>query len=272
MIVYNTPIGKYGEIYVKREDLASPPPGPPFAKVRGLYKRLLILRSTGVEVVGYTETSISMAGWGVAHYAQKLGMTAVIFDPIYKKTPETLRFHRERWAEFSAVVVPIPAGMAKVNYYKSRKILRELYGPKAVMLPLGLPFWETIDAVASEFLLSGAFRFPTIVTCVGSGTMAAGILSGMVKAKAQTNLIGILCRPSKRIEDKRVSLLQGSGALFCGMAKNLKLLDLGYQYTDAVDFYSPFPCNPYYDKKAWKWVVENSADLEKPILFWNIGA
>jgi hypothetical protein len=33
----------------------------------------------------------------------------------------------------------------------------------------------------------------------------------------------------------------------------------------------PFPCNPYYDLKAWEWLMKNKGQLEEPILFWNIG-
>jgi hypothetical protein len=102
--------------------------------------------------------------------------------------------------------------------------------------------------------------------------MAAGVLRGIGKTKAQSRLFGVLCRPAKRIEDKRLIILKGSGAIMGGFSSKLELVDLGYQYTDAVDFSSPFPCNPYYDKKAWKWTVENCEKLAKPILFWNIGA
>ena len=67
-MIQNTPIKKYKvdghEIIVKREDLACLPPGPPFAKVRGLYPVLQKLKEKGVKIFGYMDTSISMAGWG----------------------------------------------------------------------------------------------------------------------------------------------------------------------------------------------------------------
>jgi hypothetical protein len=54
--------------------------------------------------------------------------------------------------------------------------------------------------------------------------------------------------------------------------KNLHLLDTGYQYTDKEEIEIPFPCNVYYDAKAYKWTIDNIDKLKKPVLFWNTGA
>ena len=39
-LVDNTPIEKHCGIWVKREDLCCPPPGPPFSKVRGVVEHI----------------------------------------------------------------------------------------------------------------------------------------------------------------------------------------------------------------------------------------
>lgn len=270
MIQNNTPIEKYDGVFVKREDLACLSPGPPFAKVRGLYKHMLSLKERGVQTVGYTETSISMAGWGVAWVAKELGMKAVIFDPIYKGPQPVLEYHRTKWDEFGAEIVKINAGMAKVNYNISRGKLKDY--PASEMLPLGLPFPETISEVAKEYIrtVSGKNVWKTVVMCIGSGTMAAGVLRGsMLTNKAL--IFGILCRPSKRIWEKKAKISAGAGYPIVGN-DYLEVIDLGYEYTQEEQFSAPFPCNPYYDRKAWKWCSENQHRLERQILFWNIGA
>ena len=285
MICQNTPIERYeidgGEIFVKREDLACLPPGPPFAKVRGLYSRLLKLKSKGVEVVGYTETSISMAGWGISWMAHELGIKAVIFNPVYAKENDTssvLEYHRSKWKEFDAETIDIDAGMAKVNYYVGKKILLEKFGPKAVMLPLGIPFPETVHAVSDEFILSSCGKFKSIVVCVGSGTMAAGILSGIIETKSDAKLYGVLCRESNQPGFKRSLLFDKAGIVFNNSFRNFHLVDLGYEYTNKVEMDCPFPCNPYYDAKAYKFLLDcrkegyNKNRFKEPILFWNIGA
>jgi len=60
--------------------------------------------------------------------------------------------------------------------------------------------------------------------------------------------------------------------LFATNTSKLFLFAAEHEYPDIENMHCPFPCNPYYDRKAWKWLIENYTDLQKPILFWNIGA
>jgi hypothetical protein len=52
----------------------------------------------------------------------------------------------------------------------------------------------------------------------------------------------------------------------------IHIIDTGAKYEETATVNAPFPCNAYYDAKAWGWVVQNYAVLKKPVLFWNIGA
>jgi hypothetical protein len=39
-----------------------------------------------------------------------------------------------------------------------------------------------------------------------------------------------------------------------------------------MDWYeTPFPCNEFWDKKAWYWLEQNIEKFEGKILFWNLG-
>lgn len=188
-----TPVEIYDSILVKREDLATDPPAPPFSKVRGLIPYLTGLKKQRIRTVGYTETSISMAGWGVAWACEKLGLKAVIFDPQYKNTPPLLAMHRKQWSKFPDThIIPIKAGMAKVNWYLSRKLLAQ-YDPEGILLPLGLPFSETIEATAQEAKKTQKKSdFKTVVVNVGSGTIAAGVWKGLTKGTG--TIYGIMGR------------------------------------------------------------------------------
>lgn len=266
--------------WVKREDLAVPLPGPPFSKVRGVWERLLELKTKGVKTVGYTETSISMAGWAIAWACYELGMRCVIFDPQYTKEyyhgHKTHEIHRSKWKEYGAVIIPIKAGMAKPNYYIGKAILQKKYS-ESIMLPLGLPFEETIEQTALQTFKLPVFPredFATVVVCVGSGTICAGVLRGFDHQKKQIKVYGIACRETLSITKKRDEVLSKAKIVQGGMLGSLvdfRLIDLGWEYTDRVQMDTPFPCNPYYDAKALKWLLENHHRLKKPILFWNIG-
>ena len=286
-MIQSTPIQEYkigaSKIFVKREDLACLPPGPPFAKVRGLYPVLQKLKKEGITTFGYMETSISMAGWGLSYFCKKMGLKAVIFYPLYKDgEKDNQLFQFEKWRQFGAEIYPLEKpNRLMINWYRARSLLKNKY-LNAVMLPQGLPFEETVQNVTEEMMKDSEIfqAVKTIVACAGSGTMLAGILRGMhlieEKNKTQTKpeIFGILVSP-KSTERMRKNILKMGKMLepgFFSFQGKLEILDAGYEYTDKEDCYCPFPCNPYYDRKAWKWMKDNISLLNPPLLFWNIGA
>lgn len=279
MIKNNTPVEEYKigsrTVWVKREDLCTEFPAPPFSKVRGLLPHMKKLKEKGITTVGYVETPISMAGWGISWIAEKLGMQAVIYQPVYKyesKTPEIFEKHKEMWKYFGAEIIKIPAGMAKVNFNIYRKELAKNY-KNSIMLPLGIPCEETIDETVLEFnrtiLEHGCFS--NVIVCVGSGTICAGILKVNYHPIRQT--IGILSRTGN-IRHKENNILRKAnlpiGELFEGHY-NLRIMDSGWEYTQRSNIECPFPCHPYYDLKAWEWLTKNIDKLSGTVLFWNIG-
>ena len=289
MLISNTPVEPYlvegEEVLVKREDLSALPPAPPFSKVRGLLPHLDSLKRSGYSIIGYTETAISMAGWGVAWGCKEIGdLRAVIFDPQYKEPHPVLEYHRSMWKQFGAEIRPIKAGMARVNWNISRNLLRKAFGEKkSILLPLGLPLEQTIKATAVETRLT-LDTYPnvrSIVVNVGSGTIAAGVWKGAHNwvEKDPTNrtisVYGIMGRTGdvqgkrKKITEK-AGLALGDYGLFRSSVP-FYLEDPHWEYMDRCDAPCPFPSHPYYDRKAWDWLVKNLSNLPKPVLFWNIG-
>ena len=280
MLNNNTPVETYQidkqDVFVKREDLCCID-GPPFSKVRGAVEHLKKLKQQGITTVGYCETSISQAGWCVAWLCKELGMTAVIFDPQYKESCETLIYHRTQWAKYNTLIRPIKAGMAKVNWYICKKLLKEEFGPDAVLLPLGIPFEETIQATQAEVLLT-LHRLHSVVNTyiitVGSGTICSGLWRGVTEYIFPSTIYGVMSRTGN-IKYKTKVIEHKSRLITAGLYKSpvkLQLVDPGWQYTDQSKISCPFPCNKFYDAKSWQWLTENINLLKKPILFWNIGS
>lgn len=278
MKLQSTPIEKYnhkGWVYwVKREDTCVNFPGPPFSKIRGLMKVLLRLKKEGKTHIGYTETSVSMAGWGVAYGCWLLGLNSVIFDPQYKGEhagKEVLRFHRRKWNRFGAEIIPIKAGMARVNYNIARKILAEKYRNKSKMLPLGLPFKETIQATTEEVRKTRKnhpLNFNTVIVNVGSGTIASGVVNGF----RDKTIYGIMGRTGDVKRKLRIISKKGNFMTNGMTGVDFRLIDPGWEYTEPCKISIPFPCHPYYDAKAYDWMIKNKYELKLPVLFWNIGA
>lgn len=280
-VAQNTPLQTYilrdQPVLVKREDLCAPKGAPPFSKIRGIVRHLQQLKAQGVEVVGYTETAISMAGWGLAWAGRQLNLKVVIFEPQYKQTPELLIKHKKQWVKHGAELIPIKAGMAKVNWAQSKKILKQEFGSQAVLLPLGMPFEETVQATAEEMkrtLKNLLIPNPlTVVINVGSGTIAAGVWRGMAETPQTGEIYGIMGRTGNK-RNKMKWIEKKAGVAANGFFKThigFNLIDPEWQYTQRSAVDCPFPCHPYYDLKAWQWLTENIENLKHPVLFWNIG-
>jgi 1-aminocyclopropane-1-carboxylate deaminase/D-cysteine desulfhydrase-like pyridoxal-dependent ACC family enzyme len=279
----NTAVDKYMvrgiPVLVKRDDLSFPPPAPPFSKCRGIFAHFRKLRQKGIFTVGYTETAISMAGWGVAWAAKELGMNAIIFDPQYKQPGDILLFHRQKWQEFGAKIISIPSGMAAVNFHISKKILKQQY-KDAIMLPLGLPFEESISQTAKEayWTMENLSTTPhSIVVNVGSGTIASGVLLGveqfLQKVAGEIIIYGVMGRTGN-IANKQKVVYNKAGICptnFFPTKTKFILIDPGWSYMNYSEAECPFPCHPYYDLKAWEWLVSNINKINNPVLFWNIG-
>lgn len=266
--IQDTPVEEHQGYYVKREDLACLPPGPPFAKVRGLYKHLQAVKDRGVKVVGYYDTSISMATYGICYFSQIIGLKPVVYHYRYA---DGLKHNQELqlkvWEKYGAEVHVIEsANMQKIQASRARNRFNEMY-PDGVFLEPGLKFDETLDEVEKQVLTLPEHDLGgTIVICTGSGTMCAGVLRGLQKRGVSQQVIGVLAHDKSK-DNMKKSILDRSG----GWKGDLEIIDYGYEYTQAEFCKAPFPSCPYYDRKAYKFMIDSLDKLQKPVLFWNIG-
>lgn len=272
----HTPVERYEvkgrTVWVKREDLCGPPEAPPFSKVRGLFRHLERKKAEGVHTVAYVETSVSMAGWGIAWACKSLGMKCIIFDPQKKEPPLIHLFHRKKWLEYGAEVRPIQPGRAVVNYHTVKK---SLVSKGVYLMSLGLPLEESIHETEKEFLFTAShqIRPQTVVVCVGSGTICAGIVRALPYYPDMI-LIGVMSRTGNP-NVKKTSIIQKSRTPFFllpDLPRRFVVEDPGWDYTEPCLISTPFPCHPYYDKKAWDFLVKKVYSFKEPILFWNIGS
>ena len=268
-LIVSTPIEKIGDIFVKREDMACPSPGPPFGKVRGLFPVLKKLKQKGYKVISYTDTSISMAGWGISYFCKKLDLKSVIFYPQYKELRHNQEEYIKKWETFGAEIIPLDKpNRQSINFHRAKKRFMDLY-KDGIMLPQGLPFEETMENVAEEISKDPKSyeKIKSIVVSVGSGVMLSGIIRGISSLGLSPDIIGIFVAPkSIKVMTDRINKFVGNEY------NNLILKETTYEYTDKEEMEIPFPCNPYYDAKAYKWIKDNEKTIKSPVLFWNTGA
>jgi hypothetical protein len=171
-------------------------------------------------------------------------------------------------------MVPLPAGRSAILFHRARRLLGER--PDSYMMPNALKLPESITENAAEAMRTvhaGVLPdFGTLVISVSSGTVAAGVLRGFRDAGVLQDYRVILHHGySRSVEATRKYIERVAGLSLNNLVEHV---DEGYSYkAEARNVDCPFPCNPHYDLKAWKWLRENTARFsDSPVILWNIGS
>lgn len=300
MLVNNTPVEVHTlrgiPIHVKREDLCAPLPGPMFSKMRGVVAHI---KARPEPIIGVLDTLHSKAGWCVSYVCSQLGKQTVNFWPRYKRDPSDglPREQQQRAAALGASMIDLPAGRSAVLYHSAKKYLRAHHAAdgEAYMMPNALKLPESITENAAEAVRTGHFgALPSegaLVISISSGTVAAGVLRGLVDTykawdciEAPANFfdsykVFLHMGYSRSIDASRAYIEKMSGLTL--PTDRCVFVDEGYGYADRISAEEhaliPFPCNPHYDGKAWNWLAKNNVaeqlhEEHGNVVLWNIGA
>lgn len=280
MLTNNTPVEEHRlngrPVLVKREDLCCPLPGPSFSKMRGVVAHI---QNRPEGTIGVLDTFHSKAGWAVSWACHELGKQAVNFWPRYKADgPAHLpRVQQQRAEALGARMLDLPAGRSAVLYHAARKKLREA-DPDAYLMPNALKLPESITENAAEARRTcEAGAIPdrgNLILSVSSGTVAAGVLKGLAEAGFLDNYWVMLHLGYSRSIDTMRAYMEKVSGLDLSDKGHFHFVDEGYGYADAAKGPpAPFPCNPYYDRKAWSYLAKGGDGWigDRPVVFWNIG-
>lgn len=265
MLRMNTPFERYSEynLWVKREDLSCPPPGPPFSKTRGVFAHL---QSRPEQIIGVLDTFHSQAGHAVARACQILGKECVNFYPVYKNN-RGMQPPQIASEALGAQLRPLQAGRSCILYHAARKQTVALGG---YMMPNALKLSESVTETAKEVANLPSGIDQVILPC-SSGTIAAGVIRGFEEAKIHPTYL-LHLGYSRSVEALERYLIESSG--LTSNLNNLKgrftFIDEGYNYKDVArpGETPPWPCNVYYDLKAFRWWNRHGIG---EALLWNIG-
>jgi 1-aminocyclopropane-1-carboxylate deaminase/D-cysteine desulfhydrase-like pyridoxal-dependent ACC family enzyme len=248
-------------IHVKRDDLFASPPAPPTAKLRGLRALLESFRTRGHRRVGCFEASRSSIGHALAAAcAHFCDMECIVVYPDFESRPKSPSILAAE--QLGAHVVPIRNNILAICQRQAAKLVE---AANALMVPFGCDCPEAVAAVQKEAArLDPALVYGgTVVVPCGSGVTLAGILRGLPTRPHR--VIGVSIGSSPRTILKRLARHGVSDVAGVELRAPEKL------YHEAANVFCPFPCNEYYDIKAWKVAVGEVEKLREPILFWNIG-
>lgn len=267
MLRINTPVEKKVvsgcKFYVKREDLSCKDPGPKFSKTRGVYARV---KSRPESVIGVLDTYHSQAGHAVAMACKILGKKCLNFYPSYKYEPGW-REPQDRALDLGAYVHGLPAGRSCILFNYARKITESMGG---YMMPNALQLEESVTETAKEvYKISVPIlkKVKEVIVPASSATIASGVVKGFYDLGYYPQFIIHL--GYSRSHD---AVLRHIEKMSGYASNNILIVDEGYSYKDkAKPGPTPsWPCNEYYDLKAYRWMLNNK-DLSNPTLFWNIG-
>lgn len=247
-------------IWVKREDLCSPHPGPGFAKIRGVYAHI---KARPEKLIGVLDTFHSKAGWAVAWVCKHLSKDTLDFYPHYKADEgQNLRRQQAIAYHLGADLVALPAGRSAILYHQAK---RETLARGGYMMPNALKLPETVQEVRAEVKRTpGLDAFNHLVISVSSGTIAAGVLLGFQDLGLKPHVILHLGYDRPEAALKRYIMSYGAE-----LARDATTVNDRWGYKDAAKGRAPFPCNPHYDLKAWEWLIAHR--FPGRVLFWNIG-
>ena len=261
----STPVELVHDVYVKREDLCmAGTRGPPFSKMRGVVEHIA---NRPEEVIGVLDTYHSQGGHAVAYACHELGKRCVNFWPRRKADIGAhLRPQQAAAQALGADLVAIPAGRSAVLYHRAKSELK--FSSDSYMMPNALKLPEMVTTTAKE--AQQTFReyadVQRVIISISSGTIAAGVLQALddlewvgevVLHMGYSRPVGATIKYVKTMAQRNFEWIQ------------LRVVDEGFAYGDAVKVSVPFPCNMYYDAKAWKWLMDNP---QPNTLFWNVGA
>jgi len=263
------------EVLVKREDLCCPD-GPGFSKMRGVMAHL---SGRPEPVFGVVDTFHSKGGWAVARCAKALGKKAVVYYPHYKAeevpTPKRSQLAAQK---LGAELRPLPAGRAFLMLHRVRADMGPLGGYTVLN---GLKFRESVEETAAEVRRTPeAMEVDNIVIAVSSATIAAGVLKGLAERlrpvraylhQGYSRSVGPMLSYVGEMVGKGWSRY-ADGELIRGDS-TIEVIDEGYSYSDVArpGASPPFPCNPFYDLKTWRWLEQVRSAIIGSVMFWNIG-
>lgn len=288
-------LSSYG-LLVKREDLSCPPPGPPFSKMRGVIAHVQARYDEGVRLFGTLDTVHSQAGHAVALACRELGVRNVNFFPVYKRDIRTdpvpnetpvgaikilddgiwtqLRDPQLRSLGLGAELAALKAGRSAILFHTAKKAIQEAGGymmPNALKLPEMVQ--ETADEVVRTFEHASREHYQMLrtrpwIVAASSGTIAAGVLRGLSTMISGALPPFIVHMGYSRPREAVIKYIREQSGVTRDI--DLTIVDEGYAYADKAKAgeVPPWPCNPFYDLKAFRWWLNNRTGSA---ILWNIG-
>jgi 1-aminocyclopropane-1-carboxylate deaminase/D-cysteine desulfhydrase-like pyridoxal-dependent ACC family enzyme len=259
-----TPVETYNvkgkPVYVKRDDLMGDGDHPPWGKLTALRNTVKKLNPTKPLI--HLSVYGSWSGWALSEVTKHLGYEFIM------AYPDTTRFPKHI-LEKSENVLPIKPNMMNVMYNKVGQIARE---NNYIRLPYAFDHDTYIETQRKRFKdVRDNHNIDHLVVASGSGVTCLGMMlefqpwSSLFEPRNNRTFHTVCVSSEGTIKKKFLKhQIQPS--------EQIEIVKSEFEFDDMMEWYeTPFPCNEFWDKKAWYWLEQNIEKFEGDILFWNLG-
>jgi Pyridoxal-phosphate dependent enzyme len=265
MCVENTPLiyHERDALFVKHEECCCPG-GPNFSKTRGVWAHI---SKRNEAFIGVLDTQHSQGGWAVARACNLLGKTCVNFyaERIAERGA-LMKPQQQASADLGAEMIAVPATMSAVLYHIVRNRLKDRNS--AYMMPNALKLHESVEETAKELLRTPMPQdISHIIVPSSSATIAAGVISGLGLRPIEV-IVHLGYSRSEAAVRRYINQMAGIGA-----GDRAIIVDEGYEYKDKARAGPDpdWPCNEFYDLKAYRWWMNKGRREYPNALLWNVG-
>ena len=265
MINEITPIETYTvkgkQVYVKRDDLMGDGTvHPPWGKLTALRNVLTSIKPSKPLI--HLSVYGSWSGWALAEVSKELDYEFIMAYPDSSKFPQHI-------LEKSENVLPIKPNMMNVMYNKVGQIARE---KNYIRLPYAFDHDAYIATQRQRLReVKKELDFDHLVVSSGSGVTCLGLMlehepwSSLLEPRNvrsfHTVTVSNISTIKKKFEKHQIH-----------PSEQIEIVKSEFEFDDMMESYeTPFPCNEFWDKKAWYWLEQNIEKFEGKILFWNLG-
>jgi hypothetical protein len=150
------------------------------------------------------------------------------------------------------------------------------------MMPNALKLPESVEETRNELQRTTLPKVGAVLVSASSGTIAAGVLQGLLTEGWSGHLLvhmGYSRPPGAVVSYMSKMIAEPGEEVGCGgwhFGKRglcVRVIDEGYAYADRARYVDrpPFPCNQFYDLKAFQWWMRTGIQQYGEALMWNIG-
>lgn len=267
IIEENTPIEKYKvkghTVYVKREDLQGDGVNSP-AWGKLLATREMVKNLPDDRPLIALNTYGSFSGWALSAICKELD---VEFHMVHPKTKLIHDDYMDICSANGTHFHELRPNMFKIMYGQLGKIATD-NNYQQLAYAYNSPVYLKFAAKRMLNTLQNAkVKFDNIVIPSGSGVTLSGLAAGVFRFNPNANIYTCSVGTMGGVNDQLTRY-----PTLAARRDQIHNTVSEYEFNDLMKWCEvPFPCNQFWDKKAWHWLEQNIDKLEGRTLFWNLG-